>query len=67
MLIASFEEVGSAKKPATIVVNHIVGIRQTMNPEFVEIDTIGGPYQVYGDYDEIVNFIAQLLDPDYDV
>ena len=62
MLIASFEKVGSAKLPATIVVSQIVGIRSTVNPEFVEVDTTGGTYQVYGEYAEIVNFIAQLLD-----
>ena len=62
MLIASFEKVGVAKLPATIVVSQIVGVRKTVNPEFVEIDTVGGTYQVYGEYTEIVNFIAQLLD-----
>ena len=62
MLIASFEKVGSAKLPATIVVNQIVGIRKTVNPEFVEINTVGGTYQVYGEYTEIVDFIVQLLD-----
>lgn len=61
MFIASFEKVGSAKLPATIVVNQIVGIRSTVNPEFVEIDTTGGTYTVYGEYTEIVNFIAELL------
>ena len=62
MLIASFEKVGVAKLPATIIVNQIVGIRQTLNPEFVEIDTTGYTYQVYGNYNEIVNFIAELLE-----
>ncbi len=62
MLIASFEKVGVAKLPAIIVVNQIVGIKQTVNPEFVEVDTTGGTYQVYGEYTEIVDFIAQLLD-----
>ena len=67
MLIASFEKVGAAKLPATIVVSQIVGIRSTVNPEFVEIDTVGGTYTVYGEYTEVVNFIAELLNNNYDV
>jgi len=62
MLIASFEKVGTAKLPATIVVDKITGVRKTVNPNLTEIDTIGGhTFTIHGEYAEVANFIAELL------
>tara|TARA_B100001093_G_scaffold431729_1_gene427895 strand:- start:1515 stop:1721 length:207 start_codon:yes stop_codon:yes gene_type:complete len=68
MLIASFEKVGTENLPATIVVDKITGIRETVNPNLTEIDTIGGhTFTVHGEYAEIVNFIAELLNNNNEV
>ena len=62
MLIASFEKVGTAKLPATIIVDKITGVRKTVNSNLTEIDTIGGhTFMIHGEYTEVVNFIAELL------